>query len=68
MVKVVGRDESAVHRITCWSCASVLEYTQVVRQMSEDKAAIESQLERVLSASSEPHLNHIVDSKEEPHA
>lgn len=28
MVKVVGRDESAVHRITCWSCASVLEYTQ----------------------------------------
>ena len=28
MVKVVGRDESAVHRITCWSCASMLEYTQ----------------------------------------
>lgn len=28
MVKVVGRDETAVRRITCWSCASVLEYTQ----------------------------------------
>jgi DNA-directed RNA polymerase subunit RPC12/RpoP len=28
MVKVVGKDESAVHRITCRSCASVLEYTQ----------------------------------------
>ena len=28
MVKVVGRDESAVRRITCCGCASVLEYTQ----------------------------------------
>ena len=28
MVKVVGRDESAVKRITCWKCASVLEYTE----------------------------------------
>lgn len=27
MVKVVGRDETAVKRITCRSCASVLEYT-----------------------------------------
>lgn len=49
-----------------WTDSTKTEY--VVRQMSEDKAAIESQLERVLSASSEPHLNHIVDSKEEPHA
>lgn len=28
MVKVVGRDESAVKRTTCYSCAAVLEYTQ----------------------------------------
>lgn len=28
MVKVVGRDESAVKRITCRDCASVLEYTK----------------------------------------
>ncbi len=27
MVKVVGRDEQAVKRITCKSCASILEYT-----------------------------------------
>jgi len=26
MVKVVGRDESAVKRVTCRSCASILEY------------------------------------------
>ena len=28
MVKVVGRDESVVKRITCRGCASILEYTQ----------------------------------------
>lgn len=28
MVKVVGRDESAVKRVTCRGCASVLEYKQ----------------------------------------
>ena len=27
MVKVVGQDKSAIKRITCRSCASVLEYT-----------------------------------------
>jgi RNase P subunit RPR2 len=27
MVKVVGKDESAVKRKTCFNCASVLEYT-----------------------------------------
>jgi hypothetical protein len=27
MVKVVGRDKVAVKRITCQSCASILEYT-----------------------------------------
>lgn len=26
MVKVVGRDESAVKRVTCRSCAAILEY------------------------------------------
>jgi len=26
MAKVVGRDESAVKRVTCRSCASILEY------------------------------------------
>lgn len=28
MVKVIGRDETAVKRITCPGCASILEYTQ----------------------------------------
>lgn len=27
MVKVVGRDESVVKKVTCRKCASVLEYT-----------------------------------------
>lgn len=27
MVKVVGRDETAVKRVTCRGCASILEYT-----------------------------------------
>lgn len=27
MAKVVGRDESAVKRITCRSCAAIVEYT-----------------------------------------
>lgn len=27
MVKVVGKDEKAVKRVTCKSCASILEYT-----------------------------------------
>lgn len=27
MVKVVGRDEKEVHKKTCKTCASVLEYT-----------------------------------------
>lgn len=28
MVKVVGRDENAVKRVTCRGCASILEYTR----------------------------------------
>lgn len=28
MVKIVGRDERAVKRITCRKCASILEYTE----------------------------------------
>lgn len=28
MVKIVGRDESAVKRITCRNCAARLEYTE----------------------------------------
>ena len=27
MVKVIGKDESAIKRITCRNCASILEYT-----------------------------------------
>lgn len=27
MVKIVGRDDTAVKRITCRGCASILEYT-----------------------------------------
>lgn len=38
MVKVVGRDESAVKRVTCRSCASVLEYNlnEVKRESGTD--------------------------------
>lgn len=38
MVKVVGRDESAVKRVTCRSCASILEYclTEVLSFKSYD--------------------------------
>lgn len=28
MVKIVGRDERAVKRVTCKKCASILEYTE----------------------------------------
>lgn len=28
MAKVVGRDETAVKRVTCRGCAAILEYTQ----------------------------------------
>lgn len=28
MVQVVGKDQSAVKRVTCRGCASILEYTQ----------------------------------------
>jgi len=28
MVKIVGRDERAVKRVTCDDCAAILEYTQ----------------------------------------
>lgn len=27
MVKIVGKDPEAVHRVTCKKCASILEYT-----------------------------------------
>jgi hypothetical protein len=29
MVKIVGRDEAKVKRVTCQSCAAVLEYTDM---------------------------------------
>lgn len=28
MVKVVGKDEKHVHRVSCYGCASILEYTK----------------------------------------
>lgn len=28
MPKIVGRDDSAVKRVTCRKCASILEYTE----------------------------------------
>ena len=38
MVTVVGKDESAVKRVTCRSCASILEYklTEVQSYVSHD--------------------------------
>jgi RNase P subunit RPR2 len=29
MVKIVGRDEKSVKRVTCQSCAAILEYTDL---------------------------------------
>lgn len=29
MVKIVGRNDSAVKRVSCWNCASILEYTRM---------------------------------------
>jgi RNase P subunit RPR2 len=34
MVKIVGRDEKHVKRVTCQSCAAILEYTQAEVQTS----------------------------------
>lgn len=28
MVKIIGRDEAKVHKVSCPNCASILEYTQ----------------------------------------
>lgn len=44
-----------------WKDTNQTEY--VVRQTSDDLAAIEAQLERTKSASSEPNLNYIVDTE-----
>jgi len=43
-----------------WTDNTKTDY--VVRQLSDDRDAIEAQLKRVLTASSEPNLNHIVDT------
>ena len=43
-----------------WTDSTKTDY--VVRQLSDDRAAIEAQLKRVLTASTEPNLNYIVDT------
>lgn len=43
-----------------WTDSTKSNY--VVRNTSNDRQAIEEQLKRVLTASSEPHLNFIVDT------
>jgi len=43
-----------------WTDSSKTDY--VIRQLSDDRNAIEAQLERVLNASTEPNLNYIVDT------
>lgn len=35
MAKVVGRDESAVKRVTCGNCASIIEYTGADTRIGE---------------------------------
>ena len=45
-----------------WTNPEQTEY--VVRQRSDDLEAIEAQLERVLTASTEPSMNYIVDTEE----
>ena len=46
-----------------WTNVEQTEY--VVRQSSDDLEAIEAQLKRVLTASSEPNMNYIVDTDKE---
>ena len=46
-----------------WINAEQTEY--VVRQTSNDLEAIEAQLERVRTASTEPNMNYIVDTEKE---
>ena len=43
-----------------WTDSTKTDY--VVRQLSDDRTAIQAQLERVLHASTEPSLNFIVDT------
>jgi hypothetical protein len=43
-----------------WTDSTKTDY--IVRQLSDDRAAIEDQLARVLHASTEPNLNYIVDT------
>ncbi len=43
-----------------WTDSTKTDY--IVRQLSDDRAAIEEQLNRVLTASTEPSLNFIVDT------
>ena len=49
-----------------WTDETRTEY--VVRQTSDDWAAIEAQYRRAFTASTGPNLLHIVDTKEENHA
>jgi hypothetical protein len=44
-----------------WTNPERTEY--VVRQVSDDLTAIQSQLQRVLTASTEPNMNFIVDTE-----
>lgn len=46
-----------------WTDSTKSDY--IVRHSSNDKLAIEEQLNRVLTASSEPNLNYIVDTVSE---
>lgn len=46
-----------------WTNTEQTEY--VVRQTSDDREAIEAQLKRVLTASTEPNMNYIVDTEQE---
>lgn len=46
-----------------WTNPEHTEY--VVRQTSNDLAAITAQLERTRTASTEPNMNYIVDTEEE---
>lgn len=46
-----------------WTNTEQTEY--VVRQTSNDREAIEAQLKRVLTASTEPNMNYIVDTEQE---
>lgn len=57
------KDIDMRYELRRWTDSTHTEY--VVRHTSNDRAAIEAQLQRTKTASSEPNMNFIVDTEKE---